>query len=182
MDPATSTWENFGTFTDPETKRTIGSYGINADNNNLYMLDFNAANIGILNGATKKLEILRTAIPNSRPRQEASTTRTAYGSPNTTATPSRCSTRGRSRSRNGLFHSVVEPLRRRHRQERRGMDWIDDERPNLRLDTKTGQFTEYLLPNPTNIRRVGVDNSTSPVTFWVGSNHGASIVKLEPLD
>jgi len=27
-----------------------------------------------------------------------------------------------------------------------------------------------------------VDNSTTPVTFWVGSNHGASIVKLEPLD
>jgi hypothetical protein len=26
------------------------------------------------------------------------------------------------------------------------------------------------------------DNSTTPVTFWVGSNHGASIVKLEPLD
>jgi virginiamycin B lyase len=27
-----------------------------------------------------------------------------------------------------------------------------------------------------------VDNSTSPVTFWVGSNHGASIIKLEPLE
>ena len=27
-----------------------------------------------------------------------------------------------------------------------------------------------------------VDNSTNPVTFWVGSNHGASIVKLEPMD
>ena len=52
----------------------------------------------------------------------------------------------------------------------------------LRLDPKTGQFTEYLLPRPTNIRRVFVDNSTTPVTFWVGSNHGASIVKLEPLD
>ena len=52
----------------------------------------------------------------------------------------------------------------------------------VRLDTRTGQFTEYLLPNPTNIRRVWVDNSTTPVTFWVGSNHGASIVKLEPLD
>ena len=25
-------------------------------------------------------------------------------------------------------------------------------------------------------------SSTTPVTFWVGSNHGASIVKLEPLD
>jgi hypothetical protein len=29
---------------------------------------------------------------------------------------------------------------------------------------------------------VFVDNSTSPVTFWTGSNHGASIVKVEPLD
>jgi len=27
-----------------------------------------------------------------------------------------------------------------------------------------------------------VDNTTNPVTFWTGSNHGASIVKLEPLD
>jgi virginiamycin B lyase len=51
-----------------------------------------------------------------------------------------------------------------------------------RLDIKTGQFTEYLLPRSTNIRRVFVDDSTTPVTFWVGSNHGASIIKLEPLD
>ncbi|HUA54375.1 MAG TPA: carboxypeptidase regulatory-like domain-containing protein [Candidatus Sulfotelmatobacter sp.] len=52
----------------------------------------------------------------------------------------------------------------------------------LRLDPKSGQFVEYLLPRSTNIRRVFVDNTTTPVTFWVGSNHGASIVKLEPLD
>ena len=52
----------------------------------------------------------------------------------------------------------------------------------LRLDTQTGQFVEYLLPRETNIRRVFVDDKTSPVTFWVGSNHGASIVKVEPLD
>jgi streptogramin lyase len=51
-----------------------------------------------------------------------------------------------------------------------------------RLDTKSGQFVDYLLPRPTNIRRVYVDNSTTPVTFWVGSNHGASIVKLETPD
>jgi streptogramin lyase len=51
-----------------------------------------------------------------------------------------------------------------------------------RLDPKTGDFVEYLLPKTTNIRRVFVDNSTSPVTFWTGSNHGASIVKVEPLD
>lgn len=32
------------------------------------------------------------------------------------------------------------------------------------------------------IRRILVDNTTSPVTFWVGNNHHASILKLEPLD
>jgi streptogramin lyase len=50
-----------------------------------------------------------------------------------------------------------------------------------RLDPKSGAFIEYLLPLFTNVRRVFVDNSTTPVTFWVGNNHGASIVKLEPL-
>jgi streptogramin lyase len=51
-----------------------------------------------------------------------------------------------------------------------------------RLNPKTGEFVEYLLPRFTNIRRVFVDNATTPVTFWVGNNHGASIVKLEPLN
>ena len=52
----------------------------------------------------------------------------------------------------------------------------------VRLNARTGQVVEYLLPRSTNVRRVFVDNSTTPVTFWVGNNHGASIVKLEPLD
>jgi streptogramin lyase len=52
----------------------------------------------------------------------------------------------------------------------------------LRLDPESGRFIEYLLPRSTNVRRVFVDNSTTPVTFWVGNNHGASIVRLEPLD
>jgi virginiamycin B lyase len=51
-----------------------------------------------------------------------------------------------------------------------------------RLNTETGTFVEYLLPRETNIRRVFVDNSTTPVTFWVGNNHQGSIVKVEPLD
>ena len=50
-----------------------------------------------------------------------------------------------------------------------------------RLDVASGKFVEYLLPRSTNIRRVFVDNSTTPPTFWVGNNHGASIVKLETL-
>ena len=51
-----------------------------------------------------------------------------------------------------------------------------------RLDPKSGRFVEYVLPVPTNVRRVFVDNQTTPVGFWVGSNHGAAIVRLEPMD
>jgi streptogramin lyase len=51
----------------------------------------------------------------------------------------------------------------------------------LRLNPATGEFIEYALPRATNVRRVFVDNSTTPPTFWVGNNHGASIVKLETL-
>jgi virginiamycin B lyase len=184
LDPAAGTWENFGTFTDPATKRRIGSYGINADqHNNLYMLDFNAANIGILNGGTKTLEILRTAIPHSRPR------------------------RGSVDAQNRLWFAeydgnaiaMLDPRAKEIKEWRVPTPWsnpydvVIDKHGHawtgsmmndriVRLDTRTGQFTEYLLPNPTNIRRVWVDNSTTPVAFWVGSNHGASIVKLEPVD
>ena len=53
---------------------------------------------------------------------------------------------------------------------------------SLVVSLKTGEMVDYLLPRSTNIRRVFVDNSTTPVSFWVGSNDGASIVKVEPLD
>ena len=52
----------------------------------------------------------------------------------------------------------------------------------VRLNPKSGQAVEYPLPRDTNMRRMFVDNSTTPPTFWVGSNHGASIVRIEPLD
>jgi virginiamycin B lyase len=52
----------------------------------------------------------------------------------------------------------------------------------LRLDPKSGQMVEYLLPRETNMRRSFVDNSRTPVAFWVGNTHGASIVKVEPLE
>jgi streptogramin lyase len=52
----------------------------------------------------------------------------------------------------------------------------------VRIDPKSGATVEYLLPKETNMRSVFVDNSTTPVTFWTGSNHGAALVKVEPLD
>jgi streptogramin lyase len=68
--------------------------------------------------------------------------------------------------------------------DRNGDAWVGGEYNDriIRLNPTTGQMIEYLLPRQTNVRRVFVDNRTTPVTFWVGNNHGASIVKLEPLD
>ena len=51
-----------------------------------------------------------------------------------------------------------------------------------RLDVKTGQSVDYLLPRSTNVRRVWVEETGRRPVLWVGSNHGASIVRLEPLD
>jgi streptogramin lyase len=68
--------------------------------------------------------------------------------------------------------------------DRNGQVWSGNEYTDriTRLDPKTGAFVEYLLPRSTNVRRVFVDNSPATPTFWVGSNHGASIVRLEPMD
>src|SRR6202043_2226973 len=52
----------------------------------------------------------------------------------------------------------------------------------VRLDPKTGAVMQDLMPSDTNMRTVFVDNSTTPVTFWVGSNHDHRLVQVEPLD
>jgi virginiamycin B lyase len=51
-----------------------------------------------------------------------------------------------------------------------------------RLNTKTGEVIDYLLPSKTNIRRVDVDKSVNPSQLWIGNNHGATIVRVEPLE
>jgi streptogramin lyase len=52
----------------------------------------------------------------------------------------------------------------------------------VRIDPKTGASVQYLMPSDTNMRTVFIDDSTTPVTFWTGSNHAHALVKVEPLD
>jgi streptogramin lyase len=50
----------------------------------------------------------------------------------------------------------------------------------FRLDPATGQVSKYLLPTVnTNIRRIDVDSSTTPVSVWVGENHHSKITRIE---
>jgi len=184
LDLASGKFENLGSFKDPVTNQTIGSYGIPADHeNNLYLLDFSAGNIGKLDAKTKKLTVYRTPTPNSRPRRGVvdSQNRLWFAEYAGNAI--------------GMFDPKTERIQEwvlptpwsapydvvpdKNGEVWTGSMWTDHV---VRLDPKSGQVTEYLLPKSTNIRRVFVDNSTTPVTFWVGSNHGASIIKLEALD
>ena len=52
----------------------------------------------------------------------------------------------------------------------------------VRINPKTGQTDQYLMPSDTNMRTVYVDNTTNPASFWIGSNHDHAIVNVEPLD
>ena len=89
--------------------------------------------------------------------------RTGCGTPNTPATRSAWSTPRPRRSRNGC-------CRRRGRSpmtscvDKNGEAWTGSMMSDRvsRLDPKTGTFVEYQLPKTTNIRRVFVDNSTTP--------------------
>jgi streptogramin lyase len=184
LDPVTGRWENLGSFKDPGSNRTITSYGIPADHeNNLYLLDFSSSNIGKLDAKTGKLSVYRSPILNSRPR------------------------RGRVDESNRLWFAeyagnaigMFDPKTEQMQEwvlptpwaqpydvvaDKNGEAWTGSMLSDRvsRLNPKTGEFVEYLLPRTTNIRRVFVDNASNPATLWVGSNHGASIIKVEPLD
>jgi streptogramin lyase len=185
LDLASNKIENLGSFKDPKTGRRIGTYGIHSDarTNDAYLLDFAAGNIVRIDAKTHNATVYETPTPDSRPRR------------------GRVDTEGRlwfaQYQGNGI--GMFDPRTERITEwkvptpwsapydvvlDRNGEAWTGSMLTDrvARINTRTGQVTEYLLPRDTNIRRVFVDNRTTPVTFWVGSNHGASIVKVEPLD
>ena len=184
LDLATNQMENLGNFTDPRTGRRIGTYGIHSDaQNNAYLLDFAAGNIVKLDAKTKAMTIYLTPTPDSRPRR------------------GRVDHEGRLwfGEYQGNAIAVFDPKTERITEYkvptpwsapydavagRNGEAWTGSMLTDRvsRLDIKSGQYVEYMLPRPTNIRRVFLDESTNPGTLWIGSNHGASIVKVEPLD
>jgi len=184
LDPETGQWENLGSFSDPSNGKRLGVYGIRADSdNNLYLLDFQSSNIGRIDAKTGKFTIYRGQIANSRPRRGA------------VDDQNRLWFAEYAGNAVGMFDPKTEQIQEWVLptpwaqpydvvRDKNGEAWTGSMMSDRvsRLDPKTGQFVEYQLPKITNIRRVFVDNSTTPVTFWIGSNHAASIIKLEPLD
>jgi streptogramin lyase len=184
LDLATGTMENFDVFHGAKEGENHNIYDVIPDShNNVYFTDFANEHIGRIDAKTGEVSLFPTPTHGSAPRrgQMDSQDRVWFGE-----------YRG---NRIGMFDTRTEQFKEWLAPtpwsapydialDRNGMAWTGSMTTDrvLRLDPATGQFTEYLLPRSTNIRRSFVDNSTNPPAFWVGNNHGASIVKLEPLE
>jgi len=184
LDLKTGKFENMGQAKDPGGKQ-IRAYGMPTDHqNNVYQLQFGGAQIGVRDAKTGLVTIYNTPTQGSKPRRgrvDAKNTLwfAEYGG-------------------NGIGH--FDPKTAAIKEYKLPTPWSMpyDVVPSKdssevwtgsmltdqvsRLDTKTGQITEYLLPRSTNIRRVFVEETGRRPVLWVGSNHGASIVRVEPQD
>jgi virginiamycin B lyase len=151
--------------------------------NNVYFTDFRQRHIGRIDAKTGAVKLFEVPTPASAPRRGSmdAQDRLWFGE-----------YRG---DRIGMFDTKTEQFREWQVApkwsapydvvtDKNGEAWTGSMLSDqvTRLNPATGAAINYLLPRSTNIRRVFVDNSTTPVTFWVGNNHGASIVKVEPLE
>jgi len=184
LDLTTDKFEDLGAPSDPRTKRKIGTYGIHSDTeNNAYLLDFSAGNIVKIDAKTKETTVYLTPTPASTPRRgrvdaEGRVWFAEY----------RADGIGMLDPKTGKIQEWKVPTGWAAPYDavfsRHGHAWTGSMLTDRvsRLDIETGEYTEYQLPRPTNIRRVYVDDTTNPGALWIGSNHGASIVKVETLN
>jgi virginiamycin B lyase len=184
IDLASGKYETFAPMTQIATPGNHSIYGIASDSrNNIWFLEFQDNYIGKIDAKTLNLSLYRAPTDHSRNRRGIMDAQDrlwfAEYRGNKIAV---FDTKEESFKEyplptpwSGPYYPVVD---------RNGEIWTGGMTTDrvTRLDPTTGQTVEYFLPKDTNMRRVFVDNSTTPVTFWTGSNHGASIVKVEPLD
>jgi streptogramin lyase len=184
LDLATGNIETIAPFKDSKAGETHNVYDIVPDSqNNVYFTDFAQQHIGRVDAKTQKVTLFELPTKKSAPRRGMmdAQDRMWFGE-----------YRG---NKIAMFDTKTEKFTEWQMPmawaapydvtvDKNGEAWTGSMMNDrvTRLDPKNGTFVDYLLPRETNIRRVFVDNTTTPVTFWVGNNHGGSIVKLEPLD
>jgi virginiamycin B lyase len=184
LDLASGAIETFAPFRDAPKGEPHNIYDVIPDSkNNAYFTDFRHRHIGRIDAQTGAVKLYAAPTPASAPRRG-----TMDANDRLWFAEYRANRVAMFDTRSEQFKEWLMPTPWTAPYDvvldKNGEAWTGSMSTDrvVRLDPATGSTVEYLLPRETNIRRVFVDNSTSPVTFWVGSNHGASIVKLEPLD
>ncbi len=186
LDLKTGKWERFHP-TDYLPKATAPAHPtiyqvISDSQNNLWMAEFVAGHLGKIDAKTTKVTWYPVPTPNARARrmnidEQDRIIVTEYRG-NKVATFD---------TRSEKFAEYDLPPRTypyRANFDKNGEIWASTMHTDrvVRLDPKTGNVVQYLMPSDTNMRTVFVDSSTTPTTFWVGSNHDHRLVKVEPLD
>ena len=167
-----------------EAARRIGSYGVAVDSmNNFFGLQLGGDHVTRVDARTLNVTPYRTPTPDSGPR------------------------RGRFDNEDRLWFgefrgnrvAMFDPESETFREWEVPVPWTNPYDVVLdqagyawgggmtndyvaRVNTATDEITMYLLPGTTNIRRVDVDNTTSPPSFWVGDNLQGTLIRVEPLE
>jgi virginiamycin B lyase len=184
VDLASMKFETFAPYRDLARAQEHSVYGIKADSqNNLFFFDFGADLVGKIDAKSGQISLFKTPTPNSNPRR-------GYMDPQDRLwfTEYRANKLAMFDTKTEKFTEWTLPTAFTYPYDvvpdKNGELWTAGMSTDrvVRLDPRSGQATEYQLPRNTNVRRVFVDNSTTPVTFWAGGNHSAEIVKVEPLD
>ena len=164
--------------------RELSSYGVASDSkNNLYGMNLNGTFIIKVDAKSKTVTPFATPTPNAGPRRGHMDAQDrlwfAEFRGNKIAMFDTKTERFQEWPVPTPWTSVYDAV-----ADSAGFAWSGGMNNDLvvRINTKTGVIVEYLLPRLTNIRRVNVDNRTSPPTFWIGNNLGAALIKVEPID
>jgi len=183
VDLKTGEWEKFHPTNNLPGGEHFGIYQVMADShNNLWMAEFSEGHLGTIDAKTLKVTWYATPTAHARARRmqidendhiiftEYRGNKVAVFDPKTeqfTEYP---------------LPPGTYPYRANF--DKNGDIWASTMSTDrvVRMHPKTGEAEQYLMPSDTNMRTVFVDNTTSPVSFWVGSNHDHALVKVEPLN
>jgi streptogramin lyase len=170
--------------TDPDYNANIGSYGVAVDSqNNFYGLNLGGEYVTRVDAKTMNSRPFRTPTRNSGPRR-------GHMDPQDRLwfAQFRGNNIAMFDTKTQQFKEYKVPIEWTNPYDaildRAGFAWGGGMTNDYvaRINTANGETTMYLLPGTTNIRRVDVDNSTNPPSFWVGDNLGATLLRVEPLD
>jgi virginiamycin B lyase len=183
VDLKTGNWEKFRPLDQLPGVQHAGIYQVEADShNNLWMAEFTEGHLGKIDAKTGQVTWYATPTAHARARRmeiddqdrvlvtEYRTSKVALFDPKT------------EKFTEYALPEYTYPYRANF--DKNGEIWASTMSTDrvVRMDPKTGETEQYLMPSDTNMRTVFIDNTTSPVTFWVGSNHDHRIVKVEPTD
>jgi streptogramin lyase len=185
LDLATGTWERFHPtdFLPADKVKGAGIYQVISDSkNNLWMAEFTEGHIGKIDAKTTKVTWFPFPTAHARARRmniddQDRIVVTEYRGNRATVFDTRA-------EKFTVYDLPPRTYPYRANFDKNGEIWASTMHTDrvVRLDPKTGGAVQYLMPSDTNMRTVFIDNSTTPVTFWVGSNHDHRIVRVEPLD